>query len=208
MLTPLQNIIIIVLIFFILFGIVMLMVPAIKDNYASKHLNQIFNKIIYKTIHVQDYYLIPNVKIKLPGNDTVIIDHLVFGDKFIYAIKDLYFKGGLLGKSDDKEWQYYTFKGKKDAFTFIPNPFFINQKRIEKLSMITGLDQRLFISIILVNNQTLIDQIPFSNDHQYIVNIGRFKKLLKAIESRDVPSFKKDVLAKAVLDVDRINQGF
>jgi hypothetical protein len=59
-----------------------------------------------------------------------------------------------------------------------------------------------------VNNQTLIDQIPFSNDHQYIVNIGRFKKLLKAIESRDVPSFKKDVLAKAVLDVDRINQGF
>lgn len=208
MLTPLQNIIIFVLIFFILFGMVMLMVPAIKDNYASKHLNQIFNKIIYKTIHIQDYYLIPNVKIKLPGNDTVIIDHLVFGDKFIYAIKDLYFKGGLLGKSDDKEWQYYTFKGKKDAFTFIPNPFFINQKRIEKLSMITGLDQRLFISIILVNNQTLIDQIPFSNDHQYIVNIGRFKKLLKAIESRDVPSFKKDVLAKAVLDVDRINQGF
>lgn len=208
MLSQLQTIIIYVLIFFILLGLLMLVLPKLKENYASKHLNQIFNKIIYKVIHIQDYYLIPNVKIRLPGNDTVTIDHLVFGDKFIYAIKDLYFKGGLLGKSDDKEWQYFTYKGKKDGFTFIPNPFFINQKRIEKLSIVTGLDPRLFISIILVNNDTLIDQIPFSNDHQYIVNIGRFKKLIKAIESRDVPSFKKDVLAKAVLDVNRINQGY
>lgn len=208
MLTTLQLIIISVLVFFSLFGMVMLAYPMFKDSYASKHLNQIFNKIIYKVIHLQDYYLIPQVKIKLPGNDTVIIDHLVFGDKFIYAIKDLYFKGGLLGKPDDKDWQYYTFKGKKDSFTFIPNPYFLNQKRIEKLSIVTGLDQRLFISIILVNNDTLIDQIPFSNDRQYIVNIRRFKKLMKAIESREVPAFKKDVLAKAVLDVNRINQGY
>jgi hypothetical protein len=207
MFTPLQLIIIGSLIIIFLIGLLMLFLPMLKDNYASKHLNKIFNKIIYKTVHIQDYYLIPNVKIKLPGNDMVIIDHLVFGDKFIYAIKDLYFKGGLLGKPDDKDWQYYTFKGKKDSFTFIPNPYYLNQKRIEKLSIVTGLDQRLFISIILVNNATLIDQIPFSNDRQYIVNIRRFKKLIKAIENRDVPAFKKDILAKAVLDVNRINQG-
>ena len=204
MLTPVQISILIFLVFGILLSLFMLLLPRLKDQYASSHLNEMFNKIIYKVIHLHDYYLIPNVKIKLPGNEPVTIDHLVFGDKFIYAIKDLYFKGGLLGNAKDKEWQYFPFKHKRHESQYIPNPFLINQKRIEKLSMVTGLDQRLFISIILVNNKAIIDHIPFSNDHEYIVTIRRFKKLLKAIEARDVPPFKTDVLAKAVLDVNQI----
>jgi hypothetical protein len=206
MLTTIQVIILTILGFGITLSLVMLFYPWLKDTYASTHLNEVFNRLLYKTIHLYDYYLIPNVKIKLPGNEPVTIDHLVFGDKFIYAIKDLYFKGGLLGNAKDKEWQYFPFKHKKNDSQYIPNPFLINQKRIEKLSIVTGLDQRLFISIILVNNKAIIDHIPFSNDYEYIVNIRRFKKLLRAIEARDVPPFKTDVLAKAVLDVNRINQ--
>jgi hypothetical protein len=206
MLTTIQVIILTILGFGITLSLVMLFYPWLKDTHASTHLNEIFNRLLYKTIHLYDYYLIPNVKIKLPGNEPVTIDHLVFGDKFIYAIKDLYFKGGLLGNAKDKEWQYFPFKHKKNDSQYIPNPFLINQKRIEKLSIVTGLDQRLFISIILVNNKAIIDHIPFSNDYEYIVNIRRFKKLLRAIEARDVPPFKTDVLAKAVLDVNRINQ--
>ena len=148
--------------------------------------------------------MIPQVIIRLPGNDDVIIDHLVFGDKFIYAIKDLYFQGGLLGKANDKEWQYYSFKQRKNDYVYIPNPFHINKKRIEKLSLITGLDRHLFISIILVNNEAIIDRIPLSNDSEYIINIRNFEKLIKAIEARDVPPFKDDVLAKAVLDIASI----
>jgi hypothetical protein len=203
-LTFLQISIITVLSILIVVSLFFLFLPRIKFEYASKYLNKIFNRIIFNIIHELDYYLIPQVIIRLPGNDDVIIDHLVFGDKFIYAIKDLYFQGGLLGKANDKEWQYYSFKQRKNDYVYIPNPFHINKKRIEKLSLITGLDRHLFISIILVNNEAIIDRIPLSNDSEYIINIRNFEKLIKAIEARDVPPFKDDVLAKAVLDIASI----
>jgi hypothetical protein len=91
----------------ILVSLFFLLLPWFKQQYAMRNLNKIFNEIIHRFVEEKDYYLIPSVKVKLPGNRDVIIDHLVFGNKFIYAIKDLYFQGGLLGKGSDKEWSYY-----------------------------------------------------------------------------------------------------
>ena len=153
----------------------------------------------------KDYYLIPTVKVKLPGNRDVIIDHLVFGNKYIYAIKDLYFQGGLLGKGSDKEWSYYEYKFHHPKYRYIPNPFLLNRQRIDKLTLVTGLDPSLFISIILVNNEAMINRIPVSEDNQFIVNIRQFPRLIDAIESREVPPFKSQILDKAVIDINDMN---
>ena len=71
--------------------------------------------------------------------------------------------------------------------------------------MVTGLDPTLFISIILVNNEAMINRIPVSEDNQFIVNIRQFPRLVDAIESREVPPFKSQILDKAVIDINDMN---
>ncbi|MFZ9704119.1 MAG: hypothetical protein ACO3BB_02520 [Bacilli bacterium] len=204
-LTQLQLAIIAVLSTVILVTLFFLILPWFKKQYAIRNLNKIFNEIIHRYVTEKDHYLIPLVKVKLPGNRDVIIDHLVFGDKYIYAIKDLYFEGGLLGKGSDKEWSYYEYKYHQPKYRYIPNPFLLNRQRIEKLAIVTGLDPNLFISVILVNNEAMINRIPVSEDNQFIVNIRQFARLIDAIESRDVPPFKSQILDKAVIDINEMN---
>jgi hypothetical protein len=205
--TALQITIVVSLSAIIVVTVFLLLLPVIKDAYAKRYLNRIFNRFIFRYVENKDFYLIPFVKVKLPGNKDVIIDHLVFGNKYIYAIKDLYFMGGLLGKGSDKEWAYYEYKhnNQKD-YKYIPNPFLNNKQRIDKLALVTGLDASLFISVILVNNQAMINRIPVSEDNQFIVNIRAFGKLIDAIESREVPPFNMVTLSKAVLDINTMNQ--
>jgi hypothetical protein len=205
--TALQITIVISLCAIIVVTLFLLLLPVFKDAYAKRYLNRIFNRFIYRYVENKDFYLIPFVKVKLPGNKDVIIDHLVFGNKYIYAIKDLYFMGGLLGKGSDKEWAYYEYKNNNQKdYKYIPNPFLINKQRIDKLALVTGLDPTLFISIILVNNQAMINRIPVSEDNQFIVNIRSLGKLIDASESREVPPFNMMTLSKAVLDINTMNQ--
>jgi len=204
-LTNLQITIITLLLTFITVSLIFLLLPFFKRQYAMRNLHKMFNEKIHRYVTEKDFYLIPQVKVKLPGNRDVIIDHLVFGDKFIYAIKDLYFEGGLLGKGSDKEWSYYEYKYREPKYRYIPNPFILNRQRIEKLIMVTGLDPTLFISVILVNNDAMINRIPVSEDNQFIVNIRQFPRLLDAIESRENPPFKSQILDKAVIDINDMN---
>ena len=203
--TQLQLIIISFLVTVILVTGFFLLLPWFKMQYAKSNLNKIFNRIIHRYVTEKDFYLIPAVKVKLPGNKDVIIDHLVFGDKYIYAIKDLYFQGGLLGKGSDKEWSYYEYRHHHPKYRYIPNPFLLNRQRIEKLAIVTGLDAQLFISIILVNNEAMINRIPVSEDNQFIINIRQISRLIGAIEDRETPPFKSQILAKAVLDINDMN---
>lgn len=204
-LTQTQIAIIAILGTFILVSFIFLLQPFLKRQYAIRNLHKIFNEKIHRYVTEKDFYLIPQVKVKLPGNRDVIIDHLVFGDKYIYAIKDLYFEGGLLGKGSDKEWSYYEYKHHEPKYRYIPNPFILNRQRIEKLIMVTGLNPNLFISVVLVNNDAMINRIPVSEDNQFIVTIRQFPRLLDAIESRETPPFKSQILDKAVIDINEMN---
>ena len=183
-----------------------LLYPTLKFQYVRSHLNKMFNRILFKVATFEDHFLIPNVHVKLPGNKDVVIDHLYFGDKYIYAIKDLYFQGGLLGKPQDQEWQYYDFKHRDATYRFIPNPYLLQKQRIEKLSLVTGLDQSLFVSIILVNNEAMVHRIPESDKQEFILNIRHIEKFIQAYEKRDVPPFDLDKMSKAVLDIHQMNR--
>jgi hypothetical protein len=169
-------------------------------------LHKFFNKKLYQLSLYEDFYLIPQVKVSLPGNQDVVIDHLLFGNKYIYVMKDLYFEGGLLGLPEDQEWSYYEFKHTHHHFRHIHNPFLLHRKRLEKLSIVTGIDTSLFISIILVNNDAIIHRIPTSNRPEFIVHIKHIETFIKAMEQRNVPNFDQDTLAKAVLDIHEMNQ--
>ena len=68
-----------------------------------------------------------------------------------------------------------------------------------------NIDMGIETDVILVNNDAMINRIPVSEDNQFIVNIRQFPRLLDAIESRETPPFKSQILDKAVIDINDMN---
>ncbi len=68
-----------------------------RRNYKSYYYRKIYN---YTLNH--DLYLINNFVFKLDSKHNTSIDHILFGEKFIYIIMDKYYEGDLIGNSYDK----------------------------------------------------------------------------------------------------------
>jgi hypothetical protein len=176
-----------------------------KQRYIRRHLIPFFGKRIYHLALYNDFYLINRVNLKIDDDSQAHIDHLLFGEKFIYIIKDRFYDGALTGNPLDANWMYYakfTRRGK-----YISNPFLVNRVRIEKLSLVTGLDPHLFINLIVVNDNCLLDEITTPDNMTYIVKMGKLEKLIKAIEERDIDPIDPEQLDRAVKDIYKLVKG-
>ncbi len=187
-----------------LVGLVMLLVPWIKHGYFKTHLVRIYGKFVYHIALYGDYYLINKMNLPIDSDHTAHIDHILFGEKYIYVIKDRYYNGSLSGKENDESWVYFPDDRRKSRY--IDNPLKINRQRTEKLGLFTGLNEDLFISIVVVNNDCLLDKFESTSRRDYVVQIGRLHKLIEAIESRSVPKINDAQLEQAVQDMAHINQ--
>lgn len=203
---PLEIVILIGLIALVLASAFWLLFPLGRRAYMKRHLIPMFGKKIYHIALYNDFYLINKINLKLDEDSQAHIDHLLFGEKFIYVIKDRYYEGALTGKESDGNWMYYANFSRHGKY--IANPFKINQIRLKKLSLVTGLDESLFINIIVVNDHCLVDDIATSDGATYIVKMRKLEKLIKAIEERDIEPINPDQLDAAVKDIYRLVKGY
>jgi hypothetical protein len=203
--TQLSIMIIVSLCAIALAGGVLLLIPLMKQSYYRHHLVKIFGKFIYHIALYSDYYLINNMSLRLDPDHTAHIDHILFGEKYIYVIKDKYYKGALSGKENDESWVFFPDDRRKSRY--IDNPLKVNRVRTEKLGLFTGLDEDLFISIIVVNNDCLLEKFESFSRRDYVVQVGKLNKLIEAIESRSVPKINEQQLEQAVQDIAQINKG-
>mgnify|MGYP001766824895 CR=1 FL=1 len=185
-------------------GIVLLLIPLIKRAYYRSHLLPIYGKFIYHIALYNDYYLINKMDLPIDADHRAHLDHILFGDKYIYVIKDKYYNGSLTGKENDESWVYFPDDRRKSRY--IDNPLKINRQRTEKLGLFTGLSDDLFISIVVVNNDCLLERYESTSRRDYVVQIGKLNKLIEAIESRQVPKINETQLEQAVQDIARINK--
>lgn len=72
-----------------------------------------------KTAVYYDYYLINKLEIQLVSNESLFIDHMLFGNKYIYVINDYLFKGVLTGNAQDSKW---ILKDKKGQEIMVDSP--------------------------------------------------------------------------------------
>lgn len=203
--TDTQKIIVIsfsVLIFFLL---VLLFYPKIRYEFMAKRHLYLYGKKIYKLALYNDYYLINKCELRISEEEVVHLDHLLFGDKFIYVIKDRYFPGSLKGNAGDLNFLFYEHYRPKSRI--IPNPLLMNAERIDKIVLFTNLHPSYFINIIVVNDDLLLDDIKTLTGQEYVVKIGQLPKLVEAIEKRDVPELEPAKLEKAVQDMAKIMKG-
>lgn len=202
-LTPTQ-IVLIIISGLILIGLVVLLIHLAITNYLlKKNIVKVYFKTVNKVALYHDYYLINNLKLRYDNNTFFKYDHVLFADKYIYVIKDVYYKGELVGERSDASWRLIRKKDNKEQI--VNNPILENEKLVDRLSNRTQLDRDVFISIVLVNDECYILNLDNTVSNSYIINRNDFHNLIKAIESRDISPFNKAQLATIVSDIDKLN---
>lgn len=177
----------------------------LKRKLLTKNYVKIYGRSIYHLAEDLDYYLINNLALSSNDRSKIVIDHVLFGEKYIYVIKDRYYNGGISAKEKDNSWIYYTGKKKNLTKQYIDNPLKINMLRLKKLAQITGIDKSMFISIVLINDDCSFTAFEGHAKDNFIVTRRGFKKLIKSLEQRDVNKINEDQLQYAVKDIAKLN---
>ena len=190
------------LIFILLLLLFLIIFPFAKRHYNFKNFQKIYYKEIRKIAEINDYYLINNLVIKNNNQLICRIDHVLFGDKYIYVIKDRYYRGAISGKKEDSTWFFYS--NQKKQFE-MDNPMAMNEKRLEKLSLVTNIDKSFFNSILVINDNCVVKNANELNKHNsFIVSKKNLRKLIKNIEKRNVKNMDQKQLEFAVQDISRL----
>lgn len=186
------------IIFFIVF-------PFAKKSFLKKNYVRSYGKEAYKIANFYDLYLINRLILKSNDDSRIHIDHLLFGNKFIFVIKDYYFDGQLKGKEVDQSWVYYFGKEKDPKKEYVKNPLLENKARVNKLSMLTGLNESFLISVILVNDSCDLSLTLNESDNQFVVKKSELKKLVEKVEARNVAPLNDEQLSYAAKDIAALN---
>ena len=205
MLTDLKGIqlafVIIVPIIVFLFLVVCLYFP-ISGAYRRKYFQIHFYKQVYRVALDNDYYLINQYVFKVDSSKNATVDHILFGNKYIYTIISKFYQGDLIGKYADKSLIFISHKGKK---CYTDNPYNEAKFLTSKLSSSTGIDASLMICIVLINDDCKV-AVQSESKQFYIIQRKRFPALIKAIESRPVESINQTQLEKAVQSIAKQNK--
>ena len=185
----------------VLFMAICLYFP-ISHAYNRKHFQIHYYKRVYKVALENDYFLINQFLFKIDSSKLANVDHILFGNKYIYVISSKYYQGDLIGKYHDKSLIFISHRGKK---CYTDNPYNQVKNLASKLSSSTGIDASLMIGIILVNDDCKV-AVQSDSKQFYIIQRKRFASLIKAIESRPVGEINQTQLQKAVQSIAKQNK--
>ena len=158
--------------------------------------------VINKLVLDEDFLLINNFIIK---NFKLKIDHIIFGNKYIYLVRDEYYEGAIEGKIKDNKLIYYPYK-KRDVLT-VANPYIQLKEDYENIVRLAGINSNFFKLITLINDDVLINMEKTSAQNYYIVSKSNLKNTILEIENAaKVKDFNQNELIQAAKDIARINE--
>ena len=165
-----------------------------------------FKESYYKTVlgivTDEDYRLINKFIFRVEENKHAQIDHIVFGEKYFYAIVSRYFNGNIKGKEEDKD---FIFTNRKNKKFYTPNPYSKMNHLLSRLCLTSGLNPEMLIGIFLVNDDCKVEAQSTSKNI-FICNRKNLKKLIKTFENSGVGKIKEEQLQNAVLSLDKLNR--
>ena len=191
-----------IVIVLVIVGILLLILSPLRNKNMKKNFKYYYYKKIYKIAMDRDFYLINDFLFRIDNSYVARIDHILFGDKYIYIIIDSYFDGDIVGKEDDPSIVRIEKNGKK---FYDNNPLLSIRKLVNKLSLVTGIDESLMIGVCLINSDSRCG-VATTGKQYYIIQDNKFKYLVKAIESRNIDPINPEQLASAVKAINKLNR--
>lgn len=174
----------------------------LRRRYIKNKYVEYYYREIYKIAMANDYYLINEFTFKIDDNSLLKIDHILFGEKYVYIINDCYYEGDIVGKIMDKSLVCLSKKGKK---YYIDNPIIKNRYLLSRLCMVTNLDPSIMIGITVVNDDCGCE-INSDSKQFYAISRNKLSSLIKAIESRPINNLNAKSLDKLVQSINKMNR--
>ena len=167
----------------ILFGFLF---PLIRKKLFSSRYKRFYYDYVNHVVKYNDFYLINNLAFDILETQTLSIDHLIGGDKYIYVIIDYYVDGGI--KIDPLQPISYVYK-KDDKKFEIANPLQVVAHSMTKLYSLSGISSEFLVGIVLINDDCNVVSIENGSSPVNIVRLRELSKFIGEYEKRQVKPF-------------------
>ena len=166
----------------------------IRKYYRKKHYLEVYYKNVRSIAVDRDYYLINNFKFKISDNKKAMFNHILFGEKYIYLIYCVYYQGDITGNVNDN---YLIMVPKKDKRKYATNDYRVIKRMVDRFVLDTSLSSDIFIGIVLTNSDVNLG-VESESKQFYMIQRDKLAQLVKAIESRNIPTLNEKELERAV----------
>lgn len=133
-----------------------------------------------------DFPLLSNVMIQVRENKFIKIEHIMFGNKYIYVITSKCYYGYLCANTSDEKWLLY----RKDKLIHLENPLKNNEKRIRILANL--LDDKMddFVNVVFLSRPVVASKVISSKPGELVLLEHDFAKSIEKYEkSSNLNSF-------------------
>lgn len=170
-----------------------------KIEFSNERYRYIYYKKVKEIANKYDFYLVNNVEIDTRDEVVCKIDHILFANKYIYVIKDRYYRGTISGEKANKKWYFHP--NDNEVFE-MDSPLLQNQRRVDHLAAVTAIDRSFFISIVIINDNCVVkSNDDLNSENSFIVSLSQLPRLIKFIESRKVMNLNQSQLEKVASDI-------
>ena len=183
-----KQLILVTVLIIVIFLIVLLVVKLKSKNYYynKNPKNKRLNRKIRKYSKDKDFLFLSDVFLPIENNNAIMIDNIIFGNKYIYVIAQKHWEGNLKGFEYDTKW----LLSSKTITKYIDNPLLSNRfKVVTLLKFLKEKDEDNIINIIAINDKTKFKDIQA----QPLENVVKMSELFKTIDEYEKNSPFNDI---------------
>ena len=184
-----QLILVAVLIIIVIFLIVLFVVKHKSKNnktYIKNTKNKKLDRRIRKYAKNKDFLILNNVFLPVDDTKAIIVDNLLFGNKYIYVISQKHWEGTLKGYEYDTKWMVVS----KSVTKYVDNPIIGNRFKVSTLmNFLNETDDENIVNIVTINDKTTFKDIKT----QPLENVVTMSHLFKIIDDYEKNSHLNDI---------------
>lgn len=143
-----------------------------------------------------DFPLLSNVVVQVRENKFIKIEHILFGNKYIYVITSKCYYGYLRANTSDEKWLLY----RKDKLIHLDNPLKNNEKRIRILANLLDDKMEDFVNVVFLSRPVVASKVISSKRGELVLLERDFEK---SIERYEKSSKLNDFTVKSIEDATK-----
>ena len=185
-----MGLLIVLILLLILAVVFFITYPILKGKIITKKYNAFCAKKIRTISSKNGYQFLSNLKLSFFNGEELGINHVIFGKKYIYILTNFLFNGDIKGTSDNNSW--ILNKRRNEGCEYIDN---ISKQLSEKRGVFSAkitANPELIIPIAIINNDCEIKVEGINNNSTFVVHYSSLKRLIKKLESRDIPDLDNE----------------
>lgn len=183
-----KQLILVAAIILVIFLIVLLIIKLKSKSkyYVKNPKNKSLDKKIRKYAMDRDFLFLSDVFLPVNNEKAVIIDNIIFGNKYIYVISQKHWEGTLKGFEYDTKWMV-TYKNQTN---YVDNPLISNRYKVHVLMNFLGeKEEETIVNIIAINDHTNFEEFNVPA----LESVVKMKKLFKTIDDFERSSTLNDI---------------